>query len=67
MVFPVTNSVVPTGTRSTENSLATIKVLDTPAQGRASIFPQEDGAPGRNGINQAFQLSQAPPARMIVK
>ena len=30
------------------------KVLDTPAQGCASIFPQEDGVPGRNGINQVF-------------
>ena len=54
MVFPVTNSVVPTGTRSMDNSLATIKVLDMLAQGRASIFPQEDGALGRNGVNQAF-------------
>ena len=37
-----------------ENSLATIKVLDMPARGRASIFPREDGVPGRNGVNQAF-------------
>ena len=38
-----------------ENSLATKKkVLDTLARGPASIFPWEDGAPGRNGVNQAF-------------
>ena len=30
------------------------KVLDTLAQGHASIFPREDGAPGCNGINQVF-------------
>ena len=39
MVYPVTNPAVPTGTRSTENSLATRKVLDMLARGRASIFP----------------------------
>ena len=30
------------------------KVLDMLARGRASIFQWEDGALGRNGVNQAF-------------